>query len=112
MTRSRAKQIQQEVNALLDASNIDINGNYILPKSCVLLLLRFSPTEIIQADEANCKEQDFVSGVHCLRTSTYDPWVQWDDKEVEVYTKKASKLPRSPNIKRAAPKFVADLAGP
>jgi len=73
MTRIRAKQIQQEVNALLDASNIDINENYILPKSCVLLLLRFSPTEIIQADEANCKEQDFVSGVHCLRTEPMTP---------------------------------------
>ena len=112
MTRIRAKQIQQEVNALLDDSNIDINENYILPKSCVLLLLRFSPTEIIQADEANYKEQDYVSGVHCLRTSTYDPQVQWDDKEVEVYTKKASKLGGSPNIEHAAPEFVADLAGP
>ena len=78
----------------------------------MLLLLRFSPTEIIQADDANCNEQDFVSGVHCLRTSTHDPWVQWDDKEVEVYTKKASKLGGSPNIERAAPEFIADLAGP
>ena len=41
MTRSRAKQIQQEVNALLTDSNIDINENYIVPKSCVFLLLRF-----------------------------------------------------------------------
>ena len=67
MTRSRAKQIQQEVNALLTDSNIDINDNYILPTSCVFLLLRFLPTDITQ---------DFINGVHCLRTSPYVPCVQ------------------------------------
>ena len=83
MTRSRAKHIQQEVNALLADSNIDMNENYILPKSCVLLLLRFLPMEIIQAYGEKCNEQDFINGVHCLRTSPYTPWVQWDEKELE-----------------------------
>lgn len=100
------------LNALLIDYDVDINENYILPKSCVLLVLRFLPTEIIQADEEDCKEQNFVNGVHCLRTSTYDPWVHWDEKKVEVYTKKASKLPPSTNIARAAPDFVPDLAAP
>ena len=92
MTRSRAKQIQQEVNALLTDSKLDMNENYILPKSCVLLLLRFLSTEMIQADEEDCNEPDSINGVHCLVTKTYDPLVQWDEKKVEVYTKKDSKL--------------------
>ena len=105
MTRSRAKQIQQEVNALLADSNIGINENYILPKSCMLLLLRFVPMK-------NYNGQDFVNGVHCLRTSPYAPCVQWDVKELEDYTKESSKLFRSTNFTSAAPVFVADLAGP
>ena len=112
MTRSRAKHIQQEVNALLADSNIDMNKNYILPKSCVLLLLRFLPMEIIQAYGEKCNEQDFINGVHCLRTSPYTPWVQWDEKELEDYTKESSKLFQSTNIASAAPDFIADLAGP
>ncbi|KQJ96926.1 hypothetical protein BRADI_3g27822v3 [Brachypodium distachyon] len=42
MTRSRAKQIQQEVNSLLAAPNDNINENFILPNSRVLLVLRFT----------------------------------------------------------------------
>jgi len=41
ITRSRAKQLQQEVHALLCEIPF-INENYILPKSCMLLLLRFT----------------------------------------------------------------------
>ena len=42
ITRSRAKKLQQEVNALLYEVQFNINENYILPKSCMLLLLRFT----------------------------------------------------------------------
>ena len=42
ITRSRAKKLQQEVNALLYEVQFNINENYILPKSCTLLLLRFT----------------------------------------------------------------------
>ena len=41
ITRSRAKQLQQEVHALLCEIPF-INENYIFPKSCMLLLLRFT----------------------------------------------------------------------
>ena len=40
--RSRAKKLQQEVNALLSEIHFNINENYILPKSCTLVLLRFT----------------------------------------------------------------------
>ena len=42
ITCSRAKILQQEVNALLYEIQFNINENYILPKSCMLLLLRFT----------------------------------------------------------------------
>ena len=42
ITRSQAKELQQEVNALLCEAHLNINENYILPKSSTLLLLRFT----------------------------------------------------------------------
>ena len=42
ITRSRAKKLQQEVNVLLSEIYFNINENYILPKSCTLVLLRFT----------------------------------------------------------------------
>ena len=45
ITRSRAQKIQQEVHALLCEFQLNIDGNFELPKSCMLLLLRFSEKE-------------------------------------------------------------------
>jgi len=45
ITCSRAKKLQQEVNTLLCEIHFNINENYILPKSCTLLLLRFTKEE-------------------------------------------------------------------
>ena len=42
ITHSRAKKLQQEVNVLLCESHFSINENYILPKLCMLVLLRFT----------------------------------------------------------------------
>jgi hypothetical protein len=42
ITRSRAKKIQQEVHALLYEFQSNTNENFMLPKSCMLILLRFT----------------------------------------------------------------------
>ena len=42
ITYSRAKKLQQEVNVLLSEIYFNINENYILSKSCMLVLLRFT----------------------------------------------------------------------
>ena len=42
ITRSRAKKLKQEVNTLLCEIHFNINEDYILPKSCTLLLLTFT----------------------------------------------------------------------
>jgi len=41
ITRSRAKKIQQEVHALLYEFQFHTNDNFMLPKSCMLILLRY-----------------------------------------------------------------------
>ena len=42
ITRSRAKKLQQEVHALLYEFQLNTNVNFMLPKSCMLILLRFT----------------------------------------------------------------------
>jgi hypothetical protein len=42
ITRSRAKKLQQEVHALLYEFQLNTNENFMLPKSCMLILLRFT----------------------------------------------------------------------
>jgi hypothetical protein len=42
ITCSRAKKLQQEVHALRCEIHFTINKSYILPKSCTLLMLRFT----------------------------------------------------------------------
>ena len=59
ITRSRAKKLQQEVNALLCEIHFNINENSILPKSCTLLLLRF-----IKEDDKNTEGEDYREGPH------------------------------------------------
>jgi len=50
VTRSRAKKLQQEVHALLCAIHFNINENYILPKCCILIVLRYIEEEKHESD--------------------------------------------------------------
>ena len=59
ITRSRAKKIQQEVNSLLAETYFNIDDNYILPKSCTLLLLRFTHVQdLLGVDNDGLREYD------------------------------------------------------
>ena len=64
ITRSRAKKLQQEVNALLCEIHFNINENYILPKSCTLLLPRFT-----KEDGKNTEGEDYREGPHSNQSS-------------------------------------------
>ena len=64
ITRSRAKKLQQEVNALISEIHFNNNENYILPKSCMLLLLRFT-----KEDDKNTEVEDYREGPHLNSTS-------------------------------------------
>ena len=59
ITRSRAKKLQQEVNTLLCEIHFNINENYILPKLCMLVLLRFT-----KEDDENTEGEDYREGPH------------------------------------------------
>jgi hypothetical protein len=58
VTHSRAKKQQQEVHAVLYEIHFNINENYILPKCCALIVLRYIEKE---KDESNPKEQTSAS---------------------------------------------------
>ena len=64
ITCSRAKKLQQEVNALLCEIHFHINENYILSKLCMLLLLRFT-----KEDDKNTEGNDYIEGSHSNPTS-------------------------------------------
>jgi hypothetical protein len=53
ITRSRAKKLQQEVHALLYEFQLNTNENFMLPKSCMLILLRFTKEEGQNISRAN-----------------------------------------------------------
>ena len=59
ITCSRAKKLQQEVNALLCEIHFHINENYILSKLCMLLLLMFT-----KEDDKNTEGEDYREGPH------------------------------------------------
>jgi hypothetical protein len=57
ITRSRAKKLQQEVHALLYEFQLNTNKNFMLPKSCMLILLRFTKEEGQNISKANQQEE-------------------------------------------------------
>jgi hypothetical protein len=57
ITRSRAKKLQQEVHALLYEFQLNTNENFMLPKSCMLILLRFTKEEGRNISRANQQEE-------------------------------------------------------
>jgi len=50
VTRSRAKKLHQEVHALLCLIHFNINENYMLPKCCTLIVLRYIEEEMDESD--------------------------------------------------------------
>jgi hypothetical protein len=57
ITCIRAMQLQQEVHALLCEFHFNIYENYILPKSCMLLLLRFTKDDDKDTPKLNQGEE-------------------------------------------------------
>ena len=84
ITRSRAKKLQQEVNALLCEIHFNINENYILPKSCTLLLPRFT-----KEDGKNTEGEDYREGPHSNQSSAAEQSERishnfWFPKDIKV----------------------------
>ncbi|XBJ23588.1 hypothetical protein VPH35_001694 [Triticum aestivum] len=60
MTRSRVKQIAQEVNALLAYHHSNEHENFILPKSRVLILLRYN----VKDNQQHSTHEETSFGAH------------------------------------------------
>jgi len=58
ITGSHAKKLQQEVHALLYEIHFNINENYILPKYCTLIVLKYIEEE---KDESDPEERTSAS---------------------------------------------------
>jgi hypothetical protein len=59
ITRSRAKKLQREMNVLLYEFQLNTNENFMIPKSCMLILLRFTKEEAQIISRAN-REKSYV----------------------------------------------------
>jgi hypothetical protein len=57
ITRSRAKKLQQDVHVLLYEFQLNTNENFMLPKSCMLILLMFTKEERQNISKANQQEE-------------------------------------------------------
>jgi hypothetical protein len=57
ITRSRSKKLQQEVHALLYEFQLNTNENFMIPKSCMLILLRFTKEEGKNISRVNQQEE-------------------------------------------------------
>ena len=57
ITRSQAKKIEQEVHALLYEFQLNTNDKFMIPKSCMLLLLRFTKEEGHNTSRVNQREE-------------------------------------------------------
>jgi len=79
ITRSRAKKLQQEVHALLCEIHFNINENYILPKCCNLIVLRYIEEE---NDESDPEERTSASSRRSKKT---DKWKSKTDQCKEIF---------------------------
>ena len=74
LTRSRAKNLQEQVNSFLTDCNFNTSENVILPKCSILMLLRFTHKDV----EGTCpKDQDTVLQNGSIgKVTRMDDWTQ------------------------------------
>ena len=109
MTRIRAKQIAQEVNALLAYHNSNDHENFILPKSRVLILLRYN--EDNQQPSAH-EETSFGAHTTSLKRTSFnsDESLLLVTRTTSYTTRKNSKPSQHSIVACAVPEFVPELA--
>jgi hypothetical protein len=84
ITRSRAKQIQ-EVHALLYKFKLKTNDNFILPKSCMLILLRFTKEEGQNISWAIQRKELCSSQSSVIEVSRRNSHIFWFPKAMKAH---------------------------
>jgi hypothetical protein len=85
ITRSRAKKLQQEVHTLLYEFQLNTNENFMLPKSCTLILLRFTKEEGQNISRANEQEELYPSQSSAIEPSRRNSHIFWFPKAMKAY---------------------------
>jgi len=85
ITHSRAKKLQQEVHALLCEIHFNINENYILPKYCTLIVLRYIKEE---KDESNPEERTSASSRRSKKRTRKSKMDQCKEIFITFYSQK------------------------
>jgi hypothetical protein len=85
ITRSRAKKLQQEVHALLYEFQLNTNENFMLPKSCMLILLRFTKEEGQNISRANQQEELCPSESSAIEPSRRNSHIFWFPKAMKAH---------------------------
>jgi hypothetical protein len=85
ITHSRAKKLQQEVHALLYEFQLNTNENFMLPKSCMLILLRFTKEEGQNISRANQQEELCPSQSSATEPSRRNSHIFWFPKAMKAH---------------------------
>jgi predicted unusual protein kinase regulating ubiquinone biosynthesis (AarF/ABC1/UbiB family) len=80
ITRSRAKKLHQEVHTLLYEFQLNTNENFMLPKLCMLILLRFTKEEGQNISRANQQEELCPSQSSAIESSRRNSHIFWFPK--------------------------------
>jgi hypothetical protein len=85
ITRSRAKKLQQDVHALLYEFQLNTNENFMLPKLCLLILLRFTKEEWQNISRANQQEELCPSQSSATEPSRRNNHIFWFPKAMKAH---------------------------
>jgi hypothetical protein len=85
ITRSRAKKLQQEVHALFYEFQLNTNENFMLPKSCMLILHRFIKEEGQNISKANQQEELCPSQFSATEPSRRNSHIFWFPKAMKAH---------------------------
>jgi hypothetical protein len=81
ITRSRAKKIQQKVHKLLYKFQLNTNENFMLPKSCMLMLLRYTKNTL----RTTQKEESRLSPPIMTEPSKINSHIFWFSKAMRAH---------------------------
>jgi hypothetical protein len=85
ITWIQAKKIQQEVHTLLYEFQLNSNENFMLPKSCMLILLRFTIEEGHNISRANPREELYSSQSSAIEPYIRNSHIFWFPKAMNAH---------------------------
>jgi hypothetical protein len=85
ITRSQAKKLQQDVHVLLYKFQLNTDENFMIPKSCMLILIRFIKEEGQNISSVNQKEELCSNQSSATEPSRRNNHIFWFPKATKVH---------------------------